>query len=167
VNLHVFALGSVEIDRMLAFRDHLRTDPDDRALYERTKRGLARRTWEVVQHYADAKGPVVEDIVARAARRIATSVVGVHVRVAEGDARAAALADLLGVPLLDVRTLLSAGVDPDLAPGALAAIAAGCPSSVLVGDVPADGLAGRVVRVSELPPLEVDALARAVRQLAR
>jgi hypothetical protein len=94
-------------------------------------------------------------------------VVGVHVLVGEGDPRAAALADLLGVPLLEVRALRAAGVDPDLAPGALAAIAAGCPSSVLVGDVPADGLAGRVVRVSDLPPLEVDALARAVRQLAR
>jgi GrpB-like predicted nucleotidyltransferase (UPF0157 family)/predicted enzyme related to lactoylglutathione lyase len=167
VNLHVFALGSVEIDRMLAFRDHLRVDPDDRALYERTKRGLARRTWEVVQHYADAKGPVVEEIVARAARRTAMPVVGVHVLVGEDDARAAPLAGLLGVPLLEVRTLRANGVDPDTAPRALAAVAAGCPASVLVGDVPTVGLAGTVVRVSDLPPLEVDALARAVRQLAR
>jgi GrpB-like predicted nucleotidyltransferase (UPF0157 family) len=167
VNLHVFALGSVEIDRMLVFRDHLRADPDDRALYERTKRGLARRTWEVVQHYADAKGPVVEDIVARATRRTAMPVVGVHVLVDEGDARAAPLGHLLGVPLLEVSTLRAAGVDPDLAAGALVALAAGCPASVLVGDVPADGLAGRVVRLSDLPPLELDALARAVRQLAR
>jgi len=167
VNLHVFALGSVEIDRMLVFRDHLRVDPDDRALYERTKRGLARRTWEVVQHYADAKGPVVEEIVARAARRTAMPVVGVHVLVGEDDARAAPLAGLLGVPLLEVRTLRANGVDPDTAPRALAAVAAGCPASVLVGDVPTVGLAGTVVRVSDLPPLEVDALARAVRQLAR
>jgi GrpB-like predicted nucleotidyltransferase (UPF0157 family)/predicted enzyme related to lactoylglutathione lyase len=167
VNLHVFALGSVEIDRMLVFRDHLRVDPDDRALYERTKRGLARRTWEVVQHYADAKGPVVEEIVARAARRTAMPVVGMHVLVGEDDARAAPLAGLLGVPLLEVGTLRAAGVDPDTAPRALAAVAAGCPASVLVGDVPTVGLAGTVVRVSDLPPLEVDALARAVRQLAR
>jgi GrpB-like predicted nucleotidyltransferase (UPF0157 family)/predicted enzyme related to lactoylglutathione lyase len=167
VNLHVFALGSVEIDRMLVFRDHLRADPDDRALYERTKRGLARRTWEVVQQYADAKGPVVEDIVARATRRTALPVVGVHVLLDEDDDRAPVLAGLLGLPLLDVRTLRSAGVGADLVGGALAGVAARCPASVLVGDVPTGGLAGRVVRVSALPRLEVDALARAVRQLAR
>jgi GrpB-like predicted nucleotidyltransferase (UPF0157 family)/predicted enzyme related to lactoylglutathione lyase len=167
VNLHVFALGSVEIDRMLVFRDHLRADPDDRALYERTKRGLARRTWEVVQHYADAKGPVVEDIVARATRRTALPVVGVQVLLGEDDHRASPVAHLLGLPLLDVRTLRAAGVDPDVAPRALAAVALSCPSSVLVGDVPTDGLAGRVVRVSDLPPREVDGLVRAVRQLAR
>jgi GrpB-like predicted nucleotidyltransferase (UPF0157 family) len=167
VNLHVFALGSVEIDRMLLFRDHLRADPDDRALYERTKRGLARRSWEVVQHYADAKGPVVEDIVARATRRTALPVVGVHVMLGEDDARAAPTAHLLGLPMLEVRTLRAAGVDPDVAPGALAAVAAGCPASVLVGEVPTDALAGRVVQVRDLPPLEVDELARAVRQLAR
>jgi GrpB-like predicted nucleotidyltransferase (UPF0157 family)/predicted enzyme related to lactoylglutathione lyase len=167
VNLHVFPLGSVEIDRMLFFRDHLRADPDDRALYERTKRGLARRSWEVVQHYADAKGPVVEDIVARAGRRTAVSVVAVHVLLDEDDGRAAPLAHLLGLPLLDARDLRAAGVDADTAPGALAVVAAACPASVLVGDVPTDGLAGRVVRVSDLPRLAVDELARAVRQLAR
>jgi GrpB-like predicted nucleotidyltransferase (UPF0157 family)/predicted enzyme related to lactoylglutathione lyase len=167
VNLHVFALGSVEIDRMLVFRDHLRADPDDRALYERTKRGLARRSWEVVQHYADAKGPVVEDIVARATRRTAVPVVGVHVLLGEADDRAAPLAEQLGLPLLDVRTLRAAGVDPATAADALAAVAAGCPASVLVGDVPTGGLGGRVVRVSHLPPLEAAELARAVRQLAR
>ena len=167
VNLHVFALGSVEIDRMLAFRDHLRADPDDRALYERTKRGLARRSWEVVQHYADAKGPVVEDIVARAIRRTALPVVGVHVLLDEDDDRAARLAKELGLPLLDVRALRAAGVDPDVAPTALAAVASSCPASVLVGNVPTVGLAGKVVRVRDLPPLEVDELASAVRQLAR
>jgi hypothetical protein len=61
----------------------------------------------------------------------------------------------------------AAGVDPDVAPTALAAVASSCPASVLVGDVPTDALAGRVVRVSDLPPLEAAELARAVRQLAR
>ena len=122
VNLHVFALGSVEIDRMLVFRDHLRADPDDRALYERTKRGLARRTWEVVQHYADAKGPVVEDIVARAARRTAMPVVGVHVLVGEDDDRAAPLADLLGAaPARRPNAARRPGWTPTWRRGALAA----------------------------------------------
>lgn len=66
INLHVFSRGCEEIDRMLAFRDHLRTNDADRALYERTKRELAAREWEFVQDYADAKTEVVEEIVARA-----------------------------------------------------------------------------------------------------
>jgi GrpB-like predicted nucleotidyltransferase (UPF0157 family) len=51
---------------MVGFRDWLRTHPDDRDLYERTKRELAARTWRHVQHYADAKSEVVEEIIARA-----------------------------------------------------------------------------------------------------
>jgi GrpB-like predicted nucleotidyltransferase (UPF0157 family) len=66
INLHVFSEGSSEIDRMLRFRDRLRTDEGDRDLYERSKRMLARRTWRYVQDYADAKTQVVEDIISRA-----------------------------------------------------------------------------------------------------
>jgi GrpB-like predicted nucleotidyltransferase (UPF0157 family) len=66
VNLHVFTIASPEIDRMLAFRDHLRVDETDRALYEATKAALATREWETVQSYADAKTDVVEAILARA-----------------------------------------------------------------------------------------------------
>jgi GrpB-like predicted nucleotidyltransferase (UPF0157 family)/predicted enzyme related to lactoylglutathione lyase len=65
-NLHVFTAGSPEIDRMLAFRDQLRRDPADRALYLATKRDLAAREWAVVQDYADAKREVVESILERA-----------------------------------------------------------------------------------------------------
>ena len=61
--LHV---GTAEIDRMLAFRDWLRSHDDDRLLYERTKRDLAAREWKYVQHYADAKTDVVAAIMARA-----------------------------------------------------------------------------------------------------
>jgi GrpB-like predicted nucleotidyltransferase (UPF0157 family) len=66
INLHVFSPGCPEIARMVGFRDWLRTHPDDRDLYERTKRELATRTWKYVQNYADAKTKVVEEIVARA-----------------------------------------------------------------------------------------------------
>jgi GrpB-like predicted nucleotidyltransferase (UPF0157 family) len=66
VNLHVFSEASVELDRMVGFRDWLRAHPEDRDLYERTKRELATRTWRHVQHYADAKTAVVEEIIARA-----------------------------------------------------------------------------------------------------
>jgi GrpB-like predicted nucleotidyltransferase (UPF0157 family) len=66
VNLHVFSAGCPEVDRMLLFRDHLRRDARDRDLYERTKRELAQREWKYVQHYADAKSDVVEEILERA-----------------------------------------------------------------------------------------------------
>jgi GrpB-like predicted nucleotidyltransferase (UPF0157 family) len=66
INLHVFARGSTEIDRMLAFRDWLRQNDADRALYQRTKRELAARRWKYMQTYADAKSAVVEEILARA-----------------------------------------------------------------------------------------------------
>jgi GrpB-like predicted nucleotidyltransferase (UPF0157 family) len=66
VQVHVFAADSPEIVRMLAFRDRLRTHEDERRLYEATKRELAARQWAFVQDYADAKGEVVEGIIARA-----------------------------------------------------------------------------------------------------
>lgn len=66
VNLHVFTVGSREIERMVGFRDRCRTHPEEHRLYEQTKRELAARTWRHVQHYANAKGEVVEAIIARA-----------------------------------------------------------------------------------------------------
>jgi len=66
VNIHVFSPGCAEIDRMLRFRDWLRSQPDDRQLYEQTKRRLAQQDWTYTQDYADAKTAVVEAILARA-----------------------------------------------------------------------------------------------------
>ncbi len=66
INLHVFSPGCVEIERMVLFRDWLRSYESERVLYERTKRDLARREWKYVQHYADAKTAVVEEIIAQA-----------------------------------------------------------------------------------------------------
>jgi len=66
INLHVYSFGCPEMDKMLMFRDWLRTNDEDRALYERTKRELAKQTWKYVQNYADAKTTVVAEIVARA-----------------------------------------------------------------------------------------------------
>ncbi len=66
LNLHVFSEGCPEIARMLLFRDWLRSHPEDRQLYERTKRELAQREWKYTQNYADAKTAVVEEIMARA-----------------------------------------------------------------------------------------------------
>jgi GrpB-like predicted nucleotidyltransferase (UPF0157 family) len=66
INLHVFSAGATEIDRMLRFRDWLRATDRDRDLYAETKRELASRTWRHVQHYADAKTTVIQEIVNRA-----------------------------------------------------------------------------------------------------
>ncbi len=65
-NLHVFSPGCIEIERMVGFRDWLRSHDDDRLLYETTKRTLAAQEWEFVQDYADAKSAVVEEIRIRA-----------------------------------------------------------------------------------------------------
>ncbi|HJQ46821.1 MAG TPA: GrpB family protein [Amycolatopsis sp.] len=66
MNLHVYSPGSAEIDRCLKFRNRLRASDSDRALYDRTKRELAARTWKYIQNYADAKNDVVDEILARA-----------------------------------------------------------------------------------------------------
>jgi GrpB-like predicted nucleotidyltransferase (UPF0157 family) len=66
INLHVFSAGAAEIDRVLRFRDWLRVTPTDRDLYLQAKRELAQRTWRHVQHYADAKTAVIQEIMDRA-----------------------------------------------------------------------------------------------------
>jgi GrpB-like predicted nucleotidyltransferase (UPF0157 family) len=66
VHLHVFSAGCGEVPRMVAFRDRLRADAADRALYESTKRELGRRDWPTTHDYADAKTGVVAEIMARA-----------------------------------------------------------------------------------------------------
>jgi GrpB-like predicted nucleotidyltransferase (UPF0157 family) len=66
VQIHVFTVGSPEVERMLLFRDRLRARPEERYLYERTKRDLAARRWDYMQDYADAKSSVVEEIISRA-----------------------------------------------------------------------------------------------------
>ena len=76
VNLHAFSADCEEIGRMLAFRDWLRTHPEDRELYEREKRRLAEQTWTTMQDYADAKTEVVREIVGRALAADSTDVHG-------------------------------------------------------------------------------------------
>lgn len=66
VHLHVYSPDSPEIARNLAFRDRLRGDAADRALYADTKRRLAAQSWPTMQHYAEAKTAVIEAVIARA-----------------------------------------------------------------------------------------------------
>ncbi|MBF8191718.1 GrpB family protein [Nonomuraea sp. K274] len=64
--LHCYPPDHVEVRRYLAFRDRLRTSESDRDLYAATKRELAQREWRDVNYYAEAKKPVIDEILARA-----------------------------------------------------------------------------------------------------
>jgi GrpB-like predicted nucleotidyltransferase (UPF0157 family) len=55
-----------EVERHLRFRDRLRASRADRAAYEQLKRELAKRGWSDMNGYADAKGPLISDILCRA-----------------------------------------------------------------------------------------------------
>ena len=66
VHVHVWNEGDPVVERHLVFRDRLRASPADRSEYERLKRSLAQREWSDVNHYADAKGPLIKSILARA-----------------------------------------------------------------------------------------------------
>ncbi len=66
VHVHVWAAGSDDERRHLLLRDWLRIDRADRTRYEDTKRRLARRRWRDVNYYAEAKTPVITEIMARA-----------------------------------------------------------------------------------------------------
>ena len=66
VHVHVWPVESPEVRRHLAFRDRLRASEGDRRLYEARKRELAGREWEDMNHYAAAKGDVIEALLGRA-----------------------------------------------------------------------------------------------------
>jgi GrpB-like predicted nucleotidyltransferase (UPF0157 family) len=66
INLHVFSSGTSEIDRMLRFRDWLRSNENDQEKYAQVKRSLAKNKWRHIQHYADAKTSIVQEIMERA-----------------------------------------------------------------------------------------------------
>ncbi|HYH29314.1 MAG TPA: GrpB family protein [Pseudonocardia sp.] len=69
VNLHCYPPDHEETRKYLVFRDRLRASPADRARYEAVKRELAQREWRDMNYYAEAKGPVIREILARAGWR--------------------------------------------------------------------------------------------------
>ena len=66
VHVHIYERGDPAVDDYLLLRDHLRSDPADRARYESTKRALLSRRWDDMNDYADAKTDVILAIKARA-----------------------------------------------------------------------------------------------------
>jgi len=66
VHVHFWRESDPEVERHLRFRDRLRASAEDRRAYERLKRTLAEREWADMNHYADAKGELIEAILAGA-----------------------------------------------------------------------------------------------------
>jgi GrpB-like predicted nucleotidyltransferase (UPF0157 family) len=66
VHVHVYGTGDRAITDYLDLRDWLRVDESDRALYADVKRQLAQRPWSDMNHYADAKSDVVQQVLGRA-----------------------------------------------------------------------------------------------------
>lgn len=65
VNLHVWSMGSPEIARHIAFRDWLRSHPDDRDAYADAKRQIAAGHIATMSEYASQKDAIVAEITAR------------------------------------------------------------------------------------------------------
>jgi GrpB-like predicted nucleotidyltransferase (UPF0157 family) len=65
VNLHCYPPDHVETRKYLVLRERLRASAEDRERYERVKRELAQREWPDINYYAEAKGPVIREILAR------------------------------------------------------------------------------------------------------
>lgn len=68
VHVHVLEVGDGAADDYLLFRNRLRADPEDRDLYERTKRALVEQDWADMNAYAEAKTGVITEIKDRARR---------------------------------------------------------------------------------------------------
>ncbi|MBC7372571.1 MAG: GrpB family protein [Frankiales bacterium] len=58
-NVHLHEPGDPALADRLRLRDLLRRDPRARRRYEAVKRALAGRSWPDINHYAEAKGPVI------------------------------------------------------------------------------------------------------------
>jgi GrpB-like predicted nucleotidyltransferase (UPF0157 family) len=66
VHVHIDERDDPAVDDYLLLRDQLRSDADDRALYECTKTTLLRQQWGDMNDYADAKADAIRAITARA-----------------------------------------------------------------------------------------------------
>jgi GrpB-like predicted nucleotidyltransferase (UPF0157 family) len=66
VHVHIFERDDPAVNEYLLFRDRLRSDAEDRALYESTKRTLLSKRWDDKNEYTKAKTDVIVAIKARA-----------------------------------------------------------------------------------------------------
>jgi GrpB-like predicted nucleotidyltransferase (UPF0157 family) len=68
VHVHVYEPTHPAVDDYITLRERLRHEADDRDLYARAKHELARRQWDDMNDYADAKTTVITQILNRARR---------------------------------------------------------------------------------------------------
>ena len=66
VHIHIFEKADQAVENYLLFRDRLRVDAADRALYARTKQALIRQGFDDMNAYSDAKTEVIAAIMTRA-----------------------------------------------------------------------------------------------------
>jgi GrpB-like predicted nucleotidyltransferase (UPF0157 family) len=66
VHVHLWRESDPEVERYLRFRDRLRESAEDRRAYDQLKRALAEREWADMNDYAEAKGELIEALLAGA-----------------------------------------------------------------------------------------------------
>ena len=66
-HVHTFEVGSVQIERHLAFRDYMRTHTDDARQYSQLKQQLAGRYPQDIEGYMDGKDGFIKDMDKKAA----------------------------------------------------------------------------------------------------
>lgn len=66
VHVHIYERSAVAVTNYLLFRDHLRANADERALYARTKQALIAEGFTDMNDYSDAKTGVILSIMERA-----------------------------------------------------------------------------------------------------
>lgn len=67
-HVHIFEVGSPEVERHLAFRDYLRAHPDDAQTYSDLKRQLAKAHPTDIEAYMDGKDSFIRAIDEKAAK---------------------------------------------------------------------------------------------------
>jgi GrpB-like predicted nucleotidyltransferase (UPF0157 family) len=67
-NIHAFEVGSVEVERHLAFRDYMLAHPGDAQRYSELKKKLAEKHPQSIDGYMDGKDGFMKEMDRRAAR---------------------------------------------------------------------------------------------------
>jgi GrpB-like predicted nucleotidyltransferase (UPF0157 family) len=67
-HIHVFAIGSAQVERHLAFRDYMIAHPEDAQKYSQLKRELAAKHPQNIDGYMDNKDEFIKEIDQKAAQ---------------------------------------------------------------------------------------------------
>jgi GrpB-like predicted nucleotidyltransferase (UPF0157 family) len=66
VHIHICQSGSDWEQRHLLLKDWLLRNEKDKIKYQKLKEKLSKQNWKTMNHYADAKGELIEEIMKRA-----------------------------------------------------------------------------------------------------